>query len=58
MPHEGLQRPGVDTSPCKGIASAMAQHVNVDREGQSGSFAKPFNELLGAIRWTEVRRAR
>jgi hypothetical protein len=27
----------------------VAQHVDVDGEGQSGSLAKAFNELLGAI---------
>jgi hypothetical protein len=35
MPHECLQRPGVDTSPRKGIASAVAQHVDVDGKRHS-----------------------
>ena len=49
MAHERLQRAGIYAAPGKGIASAVAQHVDVDGKGQPGGLTKPFNELLGAI---------
>jgi len=49
MPHEGLQRAGIHSAPRKGIASAVAKHVDVNWEGKSSGLTKPFKELLGAI---------
>jgi hypothetical protein len=49
VPHEGLQRPGIDAASRKRIAGRVPQHVSMDREWQPGGLAKPLNELLGAI---------
>src|SRR6516165_6521606 len=49
MTHEGLQRAGIYPASGKGIASAVAQHVDVDGKGQSRDLAEPFNKLLRAV---------
>ena len=49
MTHEGLQRAGIYPASGKGIASAVAKHVDVNWEGKSSGLTKPFKELLGAI---------
>ena len=49
MAHERLQRAGIYAAPGKGIASAVAQHVDVDGKGQSRDLAEPFNKLLRAV---------
>ena len=49
MTHEGLQRAGIYPASGEGVASAMAQHVDVNWEGKSSGLTKPFNELLSAV---------
>jgi hypothetical protein len=49
MAHEGLQRPGIDSTGRQGVTSSMPQHVGMYPEGQFGGLAKPFYELLGAV---------
>src|SRR4051794_22318838 len=47
--HEGPQRSCIDSAGRQGVASSMAQHVSMYREGQLSGLAKPLNQLLGAI---------
>jgi hypothetical protein len=49
MPHECLQRPGIDSTSRQGVAGSVAQHVRVDWERQPSGRAKPVYELLGAV---------
>ena len=49
MAHEGLQRPGINSTTRQGVASSVPQHVSMDREWQLSSHAKPFYKLLGTI---------
>jgi len=49
VPHERLQRPGVDTATSERIAGCMAEHVRVDRERKVGGLAEPLDQLLGAV---------
>jgi hypothetical protein len=39
MPHEGLQRPCIDSTGRQGVASCMPQHVSMDREWQLSGLA-------------------
>jgi hypothetical protein len=49
MAHECLQRPGIDSTACKGVPGSVPQHVSVDREWQLSGHAKPFYQLLRAV---------
>jgi hypothetical protein len=49
MPHEGLQRPCIDSTSRQGVAGGMPQHVGMNREGQISGHAKPFYKLLSTV---------
>jgi hypothetical protein len=49
VPHEGLQRPGINPAPRQGIPGRVPEHVGMDEEWQPGGLPKPLNELLGAV---------
>jgi hypothetical protein len=49
MPHEGLQRPRIDSTRRQSVASSVPQHMSMDWKWQPGGLAKPFYELLSAV---------